>query len=438
MTTTNGDSGITVREGLSVPDTGYHLRHAAEYAIEHHFEDFVIVDVDCHHYEGNSFAKIASYMEDEPIKRKLLLLSSKRESRNVNGDGLPASSDRTPTFNHSGATQLWDADQPMAGRIKRYGWRGTDPLEDNGESPDVQLTHRYMDQMGIDYSVVFPGSMLNLAVTPLVEVEVELARAYARWIVEDVAPFTDRLLGFLYLPFNDVTASLKIVQQYGSHPGVAGFVVLTTSRRAIHHNEFMPIFSAIEESGKPLAFHAVYDWGHGQITQLNKFISTHALSFPFNNMIHLANFIFNGIPERFPGLKTIWIEGGLAYVAFLMQRFDNEYMMRSSEAPLLKKLPSEYMREFYWSSQPMEMTGNRDILAATFEYIGAGTQLLYSSDYPHWDMDTPSSIYDLPFISEETKRAILGGNSLKLFNIKSPKKLARPRVDYKISTSRLV
>jgi predicted TIM-barrel fold metal-dependent hydrolase len=127
-------------------------------------------------------------------------------------------------------------------------------------------------------------------------------------------------------------------------------------------------------------------------------------------------------------LKVIWIESGLAWVPFLMQRLDNEYMMRTSDAPLLKKKPSDYMRDMYYTTQPMELVDNMEMLELTFKMMNANTQLLYSSDYPHWDMDLPSTIYDLPFLDLAAKKAILGENSCRLFNIEpvfSAEKLAR-------------
>jgi predicted TIM-barrel fold metal-dependent hydrolase len=127
-------------------------------------------------------------------------------------------------------------------------------------------------------------------------------------------------------------------------------------------------------------------------------------------------------------LKLIWIESGLAWVPFLMQRLDNEYMMRSSDAPLLKRKPSDYMREMFYTSQPMEMVDNLEALEVTFKMINAKTQLLYSSDYPHWDMDLPMTIYDLPFLDEQAKRDILGGNAQRLFKLETmlaPGKLQR-------------
>jgi predicted TIM-barrel fold metal-dependent hydrolase len=75
------------------------------------------------------------------------------------------------------------------------------------------------------------------------------------------------------------------------------------------------------------------------------------------------------------------------------------------------------MREMYYSTQPMEMVNNKEALELTFKMINAETQLMYSSDYPHWDMDLPSTIYDLPFLGETAKRNILGGNAKRFFNL---------------------
>jgi predicted TIM-barrel fold metal-dependent hydrolase len=149
---------------------------------------------------------------------------------------------------------------------------------------------------------------------------------------------------------------------------------------------------------------------------MNKFLSVHALGFIFYNLVHITNMVINGIPERFPNLKLLWIESGLAWIPFLMQRLDNEYLMRSSEAPLLKKLPSDYMREMYYTTQPIE---NHDygLLETTLKTINAETQLLFSSDYPHWDFNLPSTIWDLPFLSETAKRRILGENARQLFRL---------------------
>jgi hypothetical protein len=54
------------------------------------------------------------------------------------------------------------------------------------------------------------------------------------------------------------------------------------------------------------------------------------------------------------------------------------------------------------------------------EMIDAEDHLLYASDYPHWDFDLPSVIYDLPFLKEETKRKILGGTPSSSWASTSP------------------
>jgi len=40
------------------------------------------------------------------------------------------------------------------------------------------------------------------------------------------------------------------------------------------------------------------------------------------SFIHLTNWVINGLPERFPKLKLVWVESGLAWIPFIMQRLD--------------------------------------------------------------------------------------------------------------------
>jgi hypothetical protein len=166
----------------------------------------------------------------------------------------------------------------------------------------------------------------------------------------------------------------------------------------------MKVYAEPEERGMPLGFHAGPSWADSMTTTINRFFSVHAMSFVTCNMGHLTNWIVNGIPERFPNLKTLWIESGLAWVPFMMQRLDHEYLMRQSDAPLLKKLPSDYMREMYYTSQPMEIT-DLQLLEGTFRAMDTEHTLMWSSDWPHWDFDLPGRLFQLPFLSDGGRRS---------------------------------
>ena len=56
-----------------------------------------------------------------------------------------------------------------------------------------------------------------------------------------------------------------------------------------------------------------------------------------------------------------------------------------------------------------------EALELTMKMINADSQLMFTSDYPHWDFNLPSTIYDLPFLSHDTKLNILGRTALNVF-----------------------
>jgi predicted TIM-barrel fold metal-dependent hydrolase len=378
-------------------DTDDVLRKARQQADRRGFSGLLICDVDAHHYESESWSEIASFIEDDVLRR--LALGSGVEKLARASSLIPA--------------QISDSD--LSGRIPRYGTR----VEEKGDGVrhrDAVLTRRAMDAMGIDYTILFPGPMLGLGLHPQPDVEVAIAHAYARWMTELVCPADSGIKTMLYLPFNSPDRCLRIVEEFGDRPGVVGFLITSVRYRAIHDDAYMPLYAEIERRGLPLAIHGSFNYHDRSFELLNRFVSVHALGFPFFTMIHMTNWIINGMPERFPGIKTVWMEGGLAYLPFLMLRLDHEYMMRSSEAPLLRKPPSEYIRELYFTTQPLEVPVH-DLapLRAAFDLVNAESQLLFSSDYPHWDFDLPSRVYDLPFLSDQARHRILGGNAMDLF-----------------------
>ena len=382
---------------LSEYDTRIALEHAANQAVTRRYEDFMIVDVDSHHYETESFNEICEYIDDPVLRHEAKFQGFSAGGLNIGKGNF----------------------QEMGGRIVRYRAR---KKEETPPTPHRQITlmRRWMDAMGTDIACMFPTPMLNLSLSPREDIETSLAWAYNRWLCERILSQDKRLRSMLYLPFHNGGECLKMVEAFGDKPGVIGFMVTSTHYKAVHDNAYVKAYSAIQERGLPLAFHSASGTGSEEgLRLLNRFMGVHALGFTWHNMLHMTNWITNGMPERFPRLKVLWIESGLAWVPFLMQRLDNEWMMRNGDAPLLKKPPSDYMREMFYSTQPMEMVNNREALELTFKMMNAETQLCYASDYPHWDMDLPSVIYDLPFLSEEAKRNILGGNAARLFKLET-------------------
>ena len=60
--------------------TTQHLEHASRQARERNYQDFLIVDVDAHHYENESYNEVFTYIES-PVIRRQAVESAKRGAR---------------------------------------------------------------------------------------------------------------------------------------------------------------------------------------------------------------------------------------------------------------------------------------------------------------------------------------------------------------------
>ena len=131
------------------------LAHARKEANKRKLDDVLIVDVDAHHYENEHMHEILPFMEND-VFRQL----------SMTGRGGTKGANLLPQV---------IGYQDMGGRVTRYPLRPSEKTDHKVR--DVQLGHRWMDAMSVDYSCLFPTGMLNIGMHPQKEMEVELCWA---------------------------------------------------------------------------------------------------------------------------------------------------------------------------------------------------------------------------------------------------------------------
>jgi predicted TIM-barrel fold metal-dependent hydrolase len=134
-------------------------------------------------------------------------------------------------------------------------------------------------------------------------------------------------------------------------------------------------------------------------------------------MMAMIATIIGGVFERFPKLNIAYLESGIGWVPYMMDRLDEEVEKRGAdEAPYLKQHPSEYVTggRIFFGVECGEKT-IPDSLRWSLEHT-----LLYSSDYPHWDGDWPhtvKTVRERKDLSEDTKKKMLHDNVARFYKL---------------------
>jgi predicted TIM-barrel fold metal-dependent hydrolase len=348
-----------------------------------------VVDTDAHFFE--SLDELVNYF-DEPWKTYL------------GRDGAPKD------FFLSRST----GDRSAGGRIKR------DNVGYYEEPMTPEEVPGMMDFLGVDKTIVISHLMLAYPAMQADDTRAaSLSKGAVDYLLERVVAPSDGIYTFLPVPYHDPEASVELIDDYAGEPGIVGVCFITAGAEPpLGNRRYDSIYEATEAAGMPAVFHT----GGSGIDEYHtrgyeKFIETHTLGFLESNMSQLVSLVIQGVPEKFPDMDIVFQEAGILWVSSLMHRIDAEYLKRQSEAPLLTKRPSEYMRQFYFGTQPLEFPDNLDYYEAAFREMGGPANLMYASDYPHWDFDRPTRIRDIPFLSEAERHQVLGGNAIEVFGL---------------------
>jgi len=226
-----------------------------------------------------------------------------------------------------------------------------------------------------------------------------------------------RLKAVALLPVQDPDACAPELRRAVTELGLSGAMLAADGSHLLGDARFLPVYEEADRLGVMLGIHASGSHlGGAGIELFPRFIQAHTCSHAFGQMRQLTSVIFEGIPERFPDVRIAFLEAGCGWAPYWMERMDDEYAKRAPEAPVLKKKPSEYCRSgnIYFSCEADEW-----LLPQAVKLVGEN-QIVYASDFPHWDHSWPASIDEIRQrgdINDTQKQKILADNAKRLYKL---------------------
>ena len=278
-----------------------------------------------------------------------------------------------------------------------------------------------LDELGIHLGVIFPDNLLLLAALRDTSYATALARAYNRWLTAEWLGDNNGLKGAIVAPSQDPLAAAEEIRRYAAHPHVAAVYLPSCCVEPLYGNRcYDPLFEAAQETNLPVMFHsvtAIYPVFPFNLNCFSTMFSAHIVSHGLSMVANLLSIMETGVPARYPKLKVGFSEAGIAWIPWMMMRMDKEYKERRRELPFLSDLPSTYIRQMFFATQPIEEPENMKEMATILSLFGGEESVMFASDWPHHDFDHPSKVMQIP-VSAETKLKILGGNAARFLNLK--------------------
>ena len=252
-----------------------------------------------------------------------------------------------------------------------------------------------MDIGGIWASVNFPSGVTGFGGTLFSEAkDPELGQACVRawndWLFEEwYSPFPDRIvpLGITYLA--DAEAGAAEIRRNAER----GFRAVTLPEQPhrqglppVFDPHWEPIIRACAETETVLNLH-VGSSGFADMPPGAPMLELGATLFGPMALTSCAEWLWSGWPARHPDLKIAMSEGGIGWVAMLMDRLD-DIMTRSgygSGWPDPKTTPTEVLARNFWFCMIEDAS-----TIVTRDRIGVDN-ILFESDYPHGDGTWPDT-----------------------------------------------
>jgi len=311
---------------------------------------------------------------------------------------------------HTFVPEVWDLvkDTPLAAAAKN-NLTGAIAL-----GPGTATRLQYMDKEGIDYQAINVNAWGYSADRALARDIVQLQNEK---IAAAVAGHPDRFVGMATLALQHPDLAAEQLEYAVTKLGLRGGAIGgSVEGQELSDRKFDPFWAKAEQLGVLLFMHPQQAPGTTSNPRLNgKGGLGNRIGNPLETTVFLSHLIFDGVFDRFPGLRICGAHAG-GYLPSYSGRSDAVCAQANGEdCRALKKKPSEYFKkEIVIDTMIFHEEGLRHLAAE----VGVG-QMVYGTDYPFdWPVGI-DFILNAKFLSNAEKEAMLGGNAMKMLRITS-------------------
>lgn len=286
---------------------------------------------------------------------------------------------------------------------------------------DLQLMReQLLDVYPIEYGILLGQELRPTSSLPDADYAAALATAYNDWMRDHWLDQEPRLRGAIMVAHQDPEKAAAEVRRAAKHPSMVAVLFPNGARMPYGQRYYDPIYRACEDLGLPLVLHTGSEGVGINPAPSPVGYPAHYVELrqgrAMGYQTHLASMIFEGLFERFPTLNVMFVEGGYIWLPTYLWRLDSDWRALRSQTPWVKKEPSEYVFErCLFASQPMETSEGPKRLLQIFEWAQAERTLVFASDYPHWDFDSPELA--LPPMPADLKRRVFSENAREFFRL---------------------
>ncbi|MET0133481.1 MAG: amidohydrolase family protein [Kibdelosporangium sp.] len=301
-------------------------------------------------------------------------------------------------------------------RARNSGFR-LDSWPQGGGLPgsDLQLVRdQLLDEYSVDYGVLIPLQGHSWGVEePLYAAA--LCGALNDWLADEWLTVEPRLRSSIAIPTESPDLAAAEIRRRAGDSRFVQVLLPTGGETGFGARRYWPIYRAAAEAGLPIAAHTGGLEQHRGAGWPSFYLEEHVWN---GNMMAslVTNMLCDGVFEEFPSLQVLCVEGGVAWMGPLMWALDEAWPKLREDVPHLRKPPSEYLREHLWfTTQPIEEPDDPKHLAIALDHIGMNDRIMFASDYPHWDFDSPRHAPKL--FPTAARRQIMGANAGRLYKL---------------------